>query len=184
MIIRILCFALLLSFSGLTRNYLLYEYSRQGSWFYPAWILWNFIIVSLFVYMWVRDGERIRGFKAFASFYVAVLAVVFISSSINLGCEYLLYNHLDKQYKYERERSDTQDFARHRAEKGLPPPIELSDAEIDVKYSFNGLLKTNQAMYVINFFYTFIFYPIAFLLWYIVGPEENKPQNRRKVSSV
>lgn len=177
MIIRVLCFAVLLSFVGLTRIYLLYEYSGHPSWIYVAQLISSFSIVSLFVYMWVRDGERIKGFKAFSSFYVAVLAVVCISTSINFTAEYLLYNHLDQEYKYKREKSSFESFARHREKKGLPPPIPISNQEIEAKYGFNGLINTYKTNYVVNFFYTFLFYPIAFLFWYLVEPEQDDPEN-------
>lgn len=177
MIIRVLCFAVLLSFVGLTHIYFLYEYSWSSPWILVAKLILSFSIVSLFVYMWVRDGERIKGFKAFSSFYVAVLAIVCISTSINFTTEYLLYNHWDKDYKFKKEKRVLEAIARHRDEKGLPPPIPMADQEIEEKYGFNGLINTYKTNYVVNFFYTFLFYPIALLLWYLVEPEQDDPEN-------
>lgn len=181
MIGRILGFGILLSFVGLIPFVLLYVFDWKSSWLWIIQLVSSFSIVCLFAYIWVDGAENLKSFKGFSSLYISVLSVLFLSSFINLMGEYLVYNSIDKEYKYQREERSFQSIARHRSEKGLPAPFRMSDLEIQDKYGFEGLVKTKQPGYVINFLYAFLFYPVGIFFSYLI--ESNQPNHSKRLKT-
>lgn len=175
---RIFGFGILLSFVGLIPFCLLYVFDWKSSWLWIIQLTSSFSILSFFAYLWASEGEELKSFKGFTSFYVSVFSVLFISSLINLLSEYLVYNQIDREYKYKKEERTLQSIANHRRERGLPAPFAKSDLEIQEKYGFAGLAKEKQFGYVINFLYAFLFYPVGIFFSYILQDDTKQRKER------
>ncbi len=168
-----------MSIVGVLPFTLFYVLDWRSSWTWAVRLFLGFSVLSLFVYQFAGDGKPIKNVQGFLTLYLSVLAILFISSFVSLSFEYLVYNQIDVEYKYKREDRSYQSVARHRQERGLPPPFPKSNLEIEEKYGFAGLVKEKQPGYVINFLYAFLFYPVGVLFSYLLENDGSKHRREK-----
>ncbi len=114
-------------------------------------------LVRSYVYLELKNNE----FPGFIQYFVTFILILSISTSIHFSIQYLVYNHLDTDYKYESEEAFYQKVKNHRIEKGLPLPRRISEEAIAEKYGFGGLFEYFKTYYVLDFITALLFYLIA-----------------------
>ncbi len=99
------------------------------------------ILLMLIVRSYVNNELKSNGFPRFIQYFVTFILILSFATTIHFTVQYLMYNHLDSNYKFEEENAYYQSVRKHRVEKGLPLPKEISVDEIEEKYGFWGLIK-------------------------------------------
>ncbi len=124
-------------------------------------------LIVFFIRQYVLFEIGKDAFPGFIKYAINFIALLFLSTSIHFTAQYLTYNHLDTDYKFDVEEQYYQKTRNHRIEKGLPLPHPMSDEEIEYQYGFWGLLKYFKTYYILNTMVVIVFYLFAFLFYKI-----------------
>ncbi|MCF6353158.1 MAG: hypothetical protein L3J06_09125 [Cyclobacteriaceae bacterium] len=147
----ILRFGILLSFIGIINFLVIYLLDPDPNAFLMIGI--HLLIASTLIVFFIRQyvlfeiGED--AFPGFIKYVINFIALLFLSTTIHFTAQYLTYNHLDTDYKYDVEEQYYQKTRTRRIKKGLPLPYPMSNEEIEYNYGFLGLLNYFKTYYVL-----------------------------------